>query len=154
MMKEMNAVEFEAYREHAVRHFAEELVIATGRTMHEALIDARALMIQLLPEGRETKGHRFFLLPGNVGYLWYARAHGSLFVYDLFVKKRYRGRGHGRTAMLWLEEEAAGLGEDRIVLSVFAHNEAAIALYESLDYEVIETGPDGQRMAKKLATAV
>ncbi len=149
-MTDMTEAEFAAYIEKATAHFGDELARATDRTPEETLTLSRAKVATLLPQGRATPGHRFCNLPDGAGYLWCGQAHGALFLFDIQVKEDERGKGRGRTAMHWLEDEARRLGETRILLSMFSHNQGAIRLYERLGYKVTDTGPGGQRMAKDL----
>ena len=76
---------------------------------------------------------------GTVGYLWIGRAssgdHTSWWVWDLVFEPEYRGKGHGRAAMRLAEHHAREAGARTLGLSVFGHNQAARALYESVGYE-------------------
>jgi ribosomal protein S18 acetylase RimI-like enzyme len=58
-----------------------------------------------------------------------------LFVYDIHLEKEHRGRGYGKAAMRFAEEEARRRGLDRVALNVFGRNAVARRLYESLGYE-------------------
>jgi ribosomal protein S18 acetylase RimI-like enzyme len=58
----------------------------------------------------------------------------SLWIYDVHVQERYRGRGYGKEAMLLAETEGRRRGFDRIGLNVFGGNEVARSLYRSLGY--------------------
>ena len=65
-----------------------------------------------------------------VGQVWLGeretRDEGrGAFVYEIRIDEEQRGRGYGRAAMLLLEDEARGLGLDRIELNVFGGNEVA-----------------------------
>ncbi|HYX84799.1 MAG TPA: GNAT family N-acetyltransferase [Gaiellales bacterium] len=75
----------------------------------------------------------------RVGILWLgapdARDTGVLWVLDVEIEPRHRGRGLGRDAMRLAEAEAQRLGYGRIKLNVFASNLVARALYRSLGYE-------------------
>jgi ribosomal protein S18 acetylase RimI-like enzyme len=74
----------------------------------------------------------------RVGALWFVvrGEYGARtgFVQDFVVFAPYRRRGHGRAALLALEDEARRLGLDRIALNVFAANGPARALYDRLGY--------------------
>jgi ribosomal protein S18 acetylase RimI-like enzyme len=76
----------------------------------------------------------------RVGELWLAERRPesdehALWIYDIHIDEAQRGRGYGRAAMLFAEEEARRRGLDRVVLNVFGRNEVARRLYRSLGYE-------------------
>ena len=72
----------------------------------------------------------------------------------VFVDDAARGRGVGRRVVTELERIAVRLGWDRLVLETNTGNDAAVALYRSLGYEVSEAlravGPVS--MARSLPT--
>jgi ribosomal protein S18 acetylase RimI-like enzyme len=73
-----------------------------------------------------------------VGNLWLAERRDALtpclYVYEVYVDEAYRGRGYGRAAMVFAEEEARRRGLDRVSLNVFGGNAVARGLYRSLGY--------------------
>ena len=75
----------------------------------------------------------------SAGTLWVAdrdeAEFRSLFVYELHVEERYRGRGYGKAAMVLAEEEARRRGIDCIALNVSGGNTVARNLYRSLGYD-------------------
>lgn len=75
----------------------------------------------------------------HVGVLWLSAGPAddptNWWILDILIFEAFRGRGHGRRAMLLAETEAARLGAAKITLNVFARNAAARALYASLAYE-------------------
>jgi ribosomal protein S18 acetylase RimI-like enzyme len=77
----------------------------------------------------------------RVGHLWLGEReqHGRrfLWIWDVFVDERHRGRGLGRQAMLLAEAEARRRGLRRVELNVFAANEVARGLYRSLGYDEV-----------------
>ncbi|MFL5942455.1 MAG: GNAT family N-acetyltransferase [Gaiellaceae bacterium] len=83
------------------------------------------------------------------GDLWLSERDETLepclFVYDVYLDERYRGRGYGRAAMLLAEDEARRRGIGRVALNVFGGNAAARSLYRSLGYE-----ENAVSMSKKL----
>lgn len=127
-----------------------------ARTLHIELDDAlqrtRKQLDGILTEGAATPGHDFFDLVEEepVGSLWVADREGDLYIYDIVVDARHRGRGLGTAALRAVEDLARKRGANGVALSVFAHNDGAIRLYERLGYEVVEKDEGGQRMRKPL----
>jgi GNAT superfamily N-acetyltransferase len=84
-----------------------------------------------------------------VGDLWLAERDDSfqrcLFVFDIRLDEPARGKGYGKAAMGYAEEEARRRGHDRVALNVFGKNEVARNLYRSLGYE-----ENAVSMSKKL----
>jgi ribosomal protein S18 acetylase RimI-like enzyme len=74
----------------------------------------------------------------RVGELWLAEREEQrrrlLWVYQLRVDERHRGRGFARAAMDFAEQEAGRRGLSHVALNVFGGNEAARGLYRSLGY--------------------
>lgn len=71
----------------------------------------------------------------DVGTLWVGPHADGAHVFDVEVGAAHRGRGHGRTLMLLAEREALAAGAVALGLTVFAGNEPARRLYDSLGYE-------------------
>jgi Acetyltransferase (GNAT) family len=61
----------------------------------------------------------------------------SLWIYDVHIDEAERGRGYGKAAMVYAEEEARRRGLNRVGLMVFGGNEVARNLYRSLGYAEI-----------------
>ncbi|HVJ65150.1 MAG TPA: GNAT family N-acetyltransferase [Bdellovibrionota bacterium] len=117
------------------------------RLSHEAAETlAREGLARLLPQGRQTPDHHFYVARDEaqnlLGFLWLAIRNDSgerrAFVYDIIIEEAHRGRGHGRSLMLLAEAETKRLGFDHLGLHVFGFNHAAIALYRSLGYATID----------------
>ena len=65
-----------------------------------------------------------------------------LYLYEIQVNEAYRRQGLGRKLMKMMEYIATTAGLDRILLTVFKQNEAAMNFYrKSLSYVVDETSP-------------
>jgi GNAT superfamily N-acetyltransferase len=58
-----------------------------------------------------------------------------LIVYDIDVDEPHRGRGYGKAAMGFTEDEARRRGLTRIALHVGARNDVARNLYRSLGFD-------------------
>ena len=52
------------------------------------------------------------------------------------LKEEFRGKGYGKRIMSLIEEKARELGIKKIGLHVFAYNDIARNLYESVGYKV------------------
>ena len=94
------------------------------------------------PHGRPGPGQHVYSIrvdDEHVGVLWLSAGPAddptNWWILDIVVFHQFRGRGHGRLAMLLAEAEAARLGAAKLTLNVFARNAVARALYASLDYE-------------------
>ena len=69
----------------------------------------------------------------------------SGFIFEIYVDEKFRGKGYGKQAMSLIEEKARELGLTSLGLHVFAVNNVARNLYESVGYEV-----SSLNMTKKL----
>jgi len=122
------------------RSYAEDMERHGGFAPDVARRKATADVAQLLEDGTaaayavEAHGDR-------VGHLWVGERENPrgrvLWIYDVFVKEAFRGRGFGRDAMVLAEGEARRRGLDRVSLNVFGGNEVARRLYRSLGYNEI-----------------
>ena len=73
-----------------------------------------------------------------VGVIWFApRIAGSnqWWIFDIEIDEAHRRRGHARAALQLAQIEAKQNGASSIGLNVFAFNEGAHELYESLGYQ-------------------
>jgi len=83
----------------------------------------------------EDKSHTF------LGYLWVGEGsnmmtglkHGH--VYDIFVKKGFRGKGLGRTLLEKAQSYCREKGYSRIRLMVYVNNANAIGLYNKMGFK-------------------
>lgn len=148
----MTVSEFEAYLEQTVPEYAADKVRAGDWSEQEALELSRKSYQALLPQGIKTENNYLFRIQledrgEKIGMIWIRhetpRPHG--FIFDIMLDENQRGKGYGKQAMLALEAFARGIGLETIGLHVFAHNSAAVRLYEGLGYEVTN-----QNMVKKL----
>jgi len=144
--------EAERYLRGSWRNYAREVAHEHGFELDDALAKTRKQFDSILPEGSATPGHDFFDLEADelVGSLWVTERDGDLFIYDIVIDEAHRGSGHGTAAMQAVEKLARERGMAGIGLSVFAHNDGAIRLYERLGYEVVEAAKGGQRMRKSV----
>ncbi len=148
----MTESEFEAYLEQTIPEYAADKVRAGHWSEEEALERSRKSYHEELPQGIQTENNYLFRLhlaeSGEaIGMIWMKheapRPHG--FIFDIVLDETQRGKGYGKQAMLALEEFAKGMELETIGLNVFAHNAAAMKLYQGLGYEVTN-----QNMVKKV----
>ena len=141
----MRDSEFEQYMQRDIQTYAEENVKAGYWLPTTALEKSRKVHDALLPDGLATKDHHFFNIQDDergevIGTVWLKvdrdPSTQSGFIYELFIEEAFRRKGYATQAMLALQEKAKELGLRALVLHVFAHNRAAIALYAKLGYEI------------------
>jgi ribosomal protein S18 acetylase RimI-like enzyme len=116
-------------------------MVASGVDPEVADAKAEKDFPQLLSEGLSTPGHLVYAIEDGgraAGYLWLADRGGdlghSLFVYAVEVDEASRGRGLGRAAMQFAEDEAKRRGIAKVALNVFGGNDVARRLYLSIGY--------------------
>ena len=149
----MTPDEFRDFYEASIVDYAQEKVRAGNWSEEESLEKSREEYRQLLPKGMNTPNHHLYAIRDDggerVGSLWLAveerRGRTTGFIYQLYIEEQFRRRGYAAGAMRALEKEARTLGVDTLMLHVFGHNHAAIALYRKLGYDVTN-----MNMAKKL----
>ena len=135
----MTVADYPAFEAECVRQFIEEKRRAHGLTEAEALELSTKTIQTYLPDGLHTKQSYFYTIydeAGRGGWLWLAvkgtsSESRSLFIYDIHLDPRLRGRGHGRETMKFVEARARELGLPKIELHVFGHNAIARKLYVS-----------------------
>jgi GNAT superfamily N-acetyltransferase len=123
--------------------YAQAMIDDGGFPPESARSKAAADMEQLFPGDRPAEEQIVFVIEADgepVGELWLCERNDAtgqpcLFVYDIHLGENARGRGYGKQAMLFAEEEAARRGLPRVALNVFGRNEVARSLYRSLGYE-------------------
>ena len=135
--------EFAAWLPQVLDGYARSMTDHGGFSPEAAQAKAEADTGQLFPDGRPAAGQLVFVIEADgepVGDLWLAErddmsGRPCLFVYDVHVDDAHQGRGYGKAAMLFAEEEARRRGVGRVALNVFGRNEVARRLYRSLGYE-------------------
>jgi ribosomal protein S18 acetylase RimI-like enzyme len=132
--------EYGTFIERAMAFYVDDMVRA-GIDRDVAQVKADKDLPQLLPDGLGTRNHFMYAIEDDgrfAGYLWLCDREGdlghSLFVYAVEIDEAFRGRGLGRAAMVFAEEEARRLGIAKVALNVFGGNEVARGLYLSLGY--------------------
>ena len=87
----------------------------------------------------EDESHTF------LGYLWIGEGSNMMtglkhgYVYDVFVKEEFRGRGIGKMLLEKAESYCRKRGYSRILLMVSVSNQAAISLYDNIGFKAEQT---------------
>ena len=142
-LRPMSPDEFGPWRAFAMGDFAAELERNLRIPAEAAHQKAENDFITALPGGLATPGHWIDVVEDaesgeRLGVLWFGPGFrgepGTLWLFDIWLEEKARGKGLGRELMQLLEDEARVLGKTRIELNVFADNARARALYGSLGY--------------------
>jgi ribosomal protein S18 acetylase RimI-like enzyme len=138
----MTAEEYVAWLPRHEREYAENMIDFGGVEREAAHAKAAKDFERLLGDGLDTAGNSLYVVDDDgvpAGSLWLAERDDEqgafLFVYDVNVDESRRGRGLGRAAMVFAEEEARRREIPRLILNVFGGNEIARNLYRSLGYD-------------------
>jgi GNAT superfamily N-acetyltransferase len=122
--------------------YAEDMVGDAGLTPERAAAKAEEDIERLFPGGTPSDEQLIFVVEAEdqtVGDLWLAERDDSfqrcLFIFDIRLEESQRGKGYGKAAMQFAEEEARRRGFDTVALNVFGRNTTARNLYRSLGYE-------------------
>jgi len=141
VVRQLREDEYDAFIARAMAFYVDDMVRA-GIERDVAQAKADKDLPQLLPDGLATPDHFMYAIEHDgrfAGYLWLCNRDGelghSLFVYAVEIDDELRGRGLGRAAMVFAEQEAQRLGIAKVALNVFGGNAAARHLYLSLGYE-------------------
>jgi ribosomal protein S18 acetylase RimI-like enzyme len=133
--------EYDAFVGRGLAFYVNDMV-AAGVDRDAAQAKADRDLPQILPQGLATPDHSMYAIEDEgrfAGYLWLCDRDSelghSLFVYAIEIDEEFRGRGLGRAAMVFAEEEAKRLGIAKVALNVFGGNEVARRLYRSLGYQ-------------------
>ena len=141
----MTDAEFRRFLEHDIREYAQSQVRSGNWSEAESLPRSRREHNVLLRDGLKSKFHHLYSIRESesdqaVGALWFRAnldsSKASGFIFDLEIHEPFRRKGYARAAMLELEKVAREMGLRQLALHVFAYNEEARALYESLGYTV------------------
>ncbi len=143
-LRPMTEAETKAYITQAMDGYGKQIAEFGGRDEGEARDKAEADFARFFPEGQPTAGHRLLLAEADgtvVGRLWIspdspAWPKGTGFVYDIEVEESARGKGYGRDIMVAAEAVARDMGCTSLALNVFAGNDPAMRLYQSLGFQV------------------
>ena len=108
-------------------------VIATETVLREALFGPRAAAEVIIAYAGDAPAGFAVFFPTFSTFL----GRPGLYLEDLFVEPRWRGRGLGRRLLVYLARVAAARGCNRINWSVLDWNEPALRFYRSIGAEPV-----------------
>jgi diamine N-acetyltransferase len=73
--------------------------------------------------------------------LYHARAEQRFYMHQLYVLPSQQGLGLGHSLMARAEQRALELRADRIWLGVMVQNARAVAWYQKMGYQIMQTSP-------------
>ena len=100
--------------------------------MLEKFQSAKAIQQQIL------EGASYYIISHedtNVGYLSFSKKKDSLFLSKLYVLSSSRGKGIGKSAMDFIQDNAEKKGFTSISLTVNKYNTASIKAYEKMGFK-------------------
>lgn len=134
------------YLQQALPAYAKDNIESGRWQKSDALARAQQAFQRLLPKGLKTENNYLFNIIADesstdVGYIWVKIEENidtkSAFIYDLEIYENQRRKGYGKSALACIEEVISTLGANSLGLHVFKHNAAAMALYNSIGYQVV-----------------
>ena len=155
-LKAMNEESFSDYRKQAIPAYAKDNVESGRWEKSEALERSEQDFDRLLPEGLGSKSNYLFNVienesGKNVGHIWVKVEDNirtkSAFIYDIEIYEHYRRKGYAKSGLRCIEKVVADLGATTLGLHVFNYNSAAMALYNSIGYQVVS-----HNMSKVIST--
>ncbi|MCO7124910.1 GNAT family N-acetyltransferase [Sporolactobacillus shoreicorticis] len=144
LITDMLEEDFAPYLDNSTKEYAKEKQQSGAWPAERALMNARAEISRLLPQGYRTANHRFLSLVDETGrkvgifWLQLSPERREAFIYDFEIFEPYRGHGLGQLAMQTLFVYCRTLGLIKISLHVFAHNTRAYHVYQKLGYQATD----------------
>ena len=146
-LKRMCEDEFHAFRDNAVRGYAEDKLRSGDWVDRDALTLSLQAVHRSAPNGLQTPNQHFFTVydaatDTKVGWLWYeVRDDGlyrSVYLCDIVIFDEYQRQGYGTACLAELDNQAKSLGIGRVRLHVFGHNTEAMELYQRCGYKITD----------------
>lgn len=146
-LEPMSPIEFESFLEVSCVGFAMNSPTYSGIEISKASDDVKThFLSKIAPNGLRTKGHYFlniYFENMKIGYFHFGELPSQLnsrqiFAWDFQIFENWRGQKLARRAMKAAEEFLLSKGYTEIGLNVFASNNIAISLYESMGFAPVQ----------------
>ena len=151
--------DYAAFLRKSIPEYAYDQMRAGNWAANEAAGRARAEFQQMLPQGPQTPNAYLRTIldeaDQKVGMLWYFvdanRTRKTAFLIDFFIFPEGRRKGYEAQAFGLFENEARGLGVERVELQVFTHRGDELLLYREHGYQEVSIffGKDLNQQEKK-----
>jgi ribosomal protein S18 acetylase RimI-like enzyme len=102
-------------------------------------------LVEIFDVLSKREHHKIFVAEDEnhcfLGYLWVGKGSNMLtgkdhgYIYDIFVKKEFRGKGIGKTLLKKAQSYCKEVGFSRILLMVSVENENAAGLYKKMGFK-------------------
>jgi GNAT superfamily N-acetyltransferase len=116
-LRELRDDEFPAWLEAARSFYVSDLERHAQLPRQEAEEKADRDYGMLFPDGKPTDSQHLFTIEDSrgepVGRLFFAERSTGIWLYEIEIEERLRGRGFGREAMLAFEQRAGSLAQRR-----------------------------------------
>ncbi|MEL6810818.1 MAG: GNAT family N-acetyltransferase [Bacteroidota bacterium] len=123
----------------AIEIWNEHYTPIIGKAQVDYMLDkfqsVRAIQSQI-----EEGAHYYVIRYENedVGYISFYKQEDTLFLSKIYVSSHFRGKGIGKVAMNFIEDQARTSGYRTISLTVNKYNTNSIKAYEKMDFKKIE----------------
>ena len=140
----MDDADYAAFRDASDEEYAQERFDSgADPTIEAARRTTAEQMLELLPDGLQTSGNRFWTVRDgddrSAGILWLHLRENLGFIYDIAMDEDRRGQGLGTQTLRAAAAETARAGLGVLALNVFGSNPGARRLYEREGYRVTES---------------
>jgi ribosomal protein S18 acetylase RimI-like enzyme len=139
----MTQHQFEEYLSFSINNYAQEKIKGEGLSPKDADNVAKESYKKLLPNGINSDDNFLYSVIFEnqaIGWVWFAKQDERNdhigFIYDIYLKENFRGKGHGIKLMALIEIEIKSKGLNKIKLHVFGHNTIAQKLYLKSGFQI------------------
>ena len=155
----MNAEEYQAFYQHSIEDYANDLMKSQDNTMEQAVKQAQQEFADMLPKGRITENNMLMMVEETdssrtVGYIWYlyevCEGAKQVFLNDFLIYEEQRRKGYATDALAGMLQNAREDGCMESITYVWKHNFPGIRLYTKCGYVVFRETEDGMYMKKEI----
>lgn len=141
-LRPMEQEEFDTFMARQRQNYPAERARNFSSPVEREREQAERQFADLLPQGRATSGHHFWMVlaaPGEaIGQLWVflLADRERAFIYYIAIDEPHRGKGFGRQTLAALDAWLTEQGVRVVALNVFGDNPVAQHLYATSGYRV------------------